>query len=128
MTFCLANNMNLSNNYQLSSVLLSSGFFNPPGILQANFSKPEGFLIQMDLQSSEKHYVNGKILENDDHVIERTFRDVRVAPTVEELRRTGRSFLRPNLTHGAFSDVNTYLDTHFRLYREDFLRPFRKSF
>ena len=83
--------------------------------------------VQTDWQETDRHG-NCKILENDDYAVEGTFRNVRVAPTAEELRQTDHNVLRSNLTSGAFSDVNTYLATHFHLYREDFLRPFRTSF
>lgn len=34
---------------------------------------------------------------------------------------------RPSKTVGAFKDAHHYLDVHFRLLREDFLRPLRNG-
>ncbi|KAG7275583.1 hypothetical protein CRUP_006728 [Coryphaenoides rupestris] len=38
-----------------------------------------------------------------------------------------RPYLRPNITTRQHANVETYLDTHFRLLREDFVRPLREG-
>ena len=36
-------------------------------------------------------------------------------------------FLRPNIIHGSYPDADSYLDTQFRLLREDFFHPLRSG-
>uniref|UniRef100_A0A3B4AX81 RZ-type domain-containing protein n=1 Tax=Periophthalmus magnuspinnatus TaxID=409849 RepID=A0A3B4AX81_9GOBI len=53
------------------------------------------------------------------------FRTIPIYPTPEELRHEERPYLRPNLTSQRYPNTHLYLDTHFRLLREDFVRPLR---
>lgn len=55
------------------------------------------------------------------------FRTIPIFPTPEEFQQDVRPFLRPNLTSQRYSNTHTYLDTHFRLLREDFVRPLREG-
>uniref|UniRef100_A0A7N8XVC0 Zinc finger, NFX1-type containing 1 n=1 Tax=Mastacembelus armatus TaxID=205130 RepID=A0A7N8XVC0_9TELE len=55
------------------------------------------------------------------------FRDIPIYPTPEEFRQDHRPFLRPNLTSQRYTSTHLYLDTHFRLLREDFVRPLREG-
>uniref|UniRef100_A0A8D3C3X8 Zinc finger, NFX1-type containing 1 n=1 Tax=Scophthalmus maximus TaxID=52904 RepID=A0A8D3C3X8_SCOMX len=48
-----------------------------------------------------------------------------IYPTHEELQLDHRPFLRPNLTSERYKDTHHYLDTQFRLLREDFVKPLR---
>ncbi|XP_074942120.1 NFX1-type zinc finger-containing protein 1-like [Phalacrocorax aristotelis] len=53
------------------------------------------------------------------------FREVPVIPAPEELFGEAEGRLRPNLWRGAHESAAAYLDLHFRLLREDFLKPLR---
>ncbi|XP_064202537.1 NFX1-type zinc finger-containing protein 1-like isoform X2 [Anguilla rostrata] len=53
------------------------------------------------------------------------FRLMSVFPTYEDVHATELPFLRPNIVGQTFQDGETYLDTHFRLLREDFIKPLR---
>lgn len=53
------------------------------------------------------------------------FRTIPIYPTPEEFHEEQRPFLRPNLTSQRYTNTHLYLDTHFRLLREDFVRPLR---
>lgn len=53
------------------------------------------------------------------------FRIIPIYPTPEEFHEDQRPFLRPNLTSQRYTSTHIYLDTHFRLLREDFVRPLR---
>ncbi|XP_061109480.1 NFX1-type zinc finger-containing protein 1-like isoform X2 [Conger conger] len=53
------------------------------------------------------------------------FRLMSVFPTYEDVHTTKLPFLRPNIVEEKFKDGETYLDTHFRLLREDFIKPLR---
>ncbi|XP_035284019.1 NFX1-type zinc finger-containing protein 1-like isoform X2 [Anguilla anguilla] len=53
------------------------------------------------------------------------FRLMSVFPTYEDMHATELPFLRPNIVGEKFQDGETYLDTHFRLLREDFIKPLR---
>ncbi|CAG0889864.1 unnamed protein product [Darwinula stevensoni] len=55
------------------------------------------------------------------------FRCIPIVPTSEELLDGEASFLRPNITKGAYANVEHYLDVHFRLQREDFVAPLRNG-
>nr|XP_040059120.1 NFX1-type zinc finger-containing protein 1 isoform X2 [Gasterosteus aculeatus aculeatus] len=55
------------------------------------------------------------------------FRTIPIYPTPEEFQQEQRPFLRPNLTSRCYTSTHLYLDTHFRLMREDFVRPLREG-
>ncbi|XP_029006831.1 NFX1-type zinc finger-containing protein 1 [Betta splendens] len=55
------------------------------------------------------------------------FRSIPIYPTPEEFQQDTRPFLRPNLTSQRYTNTQLYLDTHFRLLREDFVRPLREG-
>ncbi|XP_063766744.1 NFX1-type zinc finger-containing protein 1 isoform X2 [Eleginops maclovinus] len=55
------------------------------------------------------------------------FRTISIYPTPEEFRQEQKPFLRPNLTSQRYASTHLYLDTHFRLLREDFVRPLREG-
>ncbi|XP_070758638.1 NFX1-type zinc finger-containing protein 1 isoform X2 [Enoplosus armatus] len=55
------------------------------------------------------------------------FRTIPIYPTREEFHCDHRPFLRPNLTSKRYTNTHLYLDTHFRLLREDFVRPLREG-
>ncbi|XP_052414800.1 NFX1-type zinc finger-containing protein 1 [Carassius gibelio] len=56
---------------------------------------------------------------------EEDFRTMSIYPTIEEFHLDQKPFLRPNIMSQSFPNARIYLDTHFRLLREDFVRPLR---
>lgn len=58
---------------------------------------------------------------------EADFRTLPIYPTPEEFHQEQRPFLRPNLIFKRYASGLLYLDTHFRLMREDFVRPLREG-
>ncbi|NWW85140.1 ZNFX1 protein, partial [Rhynochetos jubatus] len=58
---------------------------------------------------------------------EETYRTMTIYPTCNELHRDEKPFLRPNIVSGRYESTSIYLDTHFRLLREDFVRPLREG-
>ena len=55
------------------------------------------------------------------------FRDINVFPDPEDILSEEPVFLRPNIVDGAYVSVDDYLDTQFRLLREDFVAPLREG-
>ncbi|NXC00851.1 ZNFX1 protein, partial [Orthonyx spaldingii] len=58
---------------------------------------------------------------------EETYRTVSLYPTYDEIHCNEKPFLRPNIVSGRYESTSIYLDTHFRLLREDFIRPLREG-
>ncbi|PKU35329.1 hypothetical protein llap_14368 [Limosa lapponica baueri] len=58
---------------------------------------------------------------------EESYRTMTVYPTYNEIHRDEKPFLRPNIVSGRYESTSIYLDTHFRLLREDFVRPLREG-
>lgn len=56
-----------------------------------------------------------------------SYRFMSIYPTYEEIHGTEKPFLRPNFVSGKYESTSIYLDTHFRLLREDFVRPLREG-
>jgi len=55
------------------------------------------------------------------------FREINVFPDQEDILSEKPEFLRPNIVDGAYVSVDDYLDTQFRLLREDFVGPLREG-
>ncbi|XP_061687607.1 NFX1-type zinc finger-containing protein 1 [Syngnathoides biaculeatus] len=55
------------------------------------------------------------------------FRTMPIYPTSEEFIQDHRPFLRPNITSQRYTNTLIYLDTHFRLMREDLVRRLREG-
>ncbi|KAL4624352.1 NFX1-type zinc finger-containing protein 1-like [Arapaima gigas] len=53
------------------------------------------------------------------------FRTIAIYPSPEEIHQNEKPFLRPNIISRSYPSSEIYLDTHFRLLREDFVRPLR---
>nr|XP_004547697.2 NFX1-type zinc finger-containing protein 1 [Maylandia zebra] len=64
---------------------------------------------------------------NPDEEDQQDFRTIPIYPTPQEFRQEHRPFLRPNITSQSYTNTHLYLDTHFRLLREDFVRPLREG-
>uniref|UniRef100_A0A8C0BC21 Zinc finger NFX1-type containing 1 n=1 Tax=Buteo japonicus TaxID=224669 RepID=A0A8C0BC21_9AVES len=58
---------------------------------------------------------------------EETYRTMTIYPTYNEVHLDKKPFLRPNNVSGRYESTSIYLDTHFRLLREDFVRPLREG-
>lgn len=55
------------------------------------------------------------------------FRTMSVYPDYDEIHLNQNPLLRPNTLKNKYESTELYLDTHFRLLREDFVRPLRKG-
>lgn len=55
------------------------------------------------------------------------FRTMSVYPDYDEIHLNQNPHLRPNTLKNKYESTELYLDTHFRLLREDFVRPLRKG-
>ncbi|KAI4900627.1 hypothetical protein NFI96_021503, partial [Prochilodus magdalenae] len=58
---------------------------------------------------------------------EEDFRTMTIYPTPEEFKQDQKPILRPNIMSQSYPSTHVYLDTHFRLLREDFVRPLREG-
>ncbi|NXP22050.1 ZNFX1 protein, partial [Scytalopus superciliaris] len=58
---------------------------------------------------------------------EENYRTMTIYPTLNEIHSNEKPFLRPNIVSGRYESTSIYLDTHFRLLREDFVRPLREG-
>ncbi|NXS11506.1 ZNFX1 protein, partial [Neodrepanis coruscans] len=56
---------------------------------------------------------------------EENYRTMTIYPTHDEVHSRDKPFLRPNIVSERYESTSIYLDTHFRLLREDFIRPLR---
>ncbi|XP_041836553.1 NFX1-type zinc finger-containing protein 1 [Melanotaenia boesemani] len=65
--------------------------------------------------------------DNADEEEHQDFRTIPLYPTPEEFHQEHRPFLRPNIISQRYTNTHLYLDTHFRLLREDFVRPLREG-
>ncbi|KAL8179818.1 UNVERIFIED_CONTAM: NFX1-type zinc finger-containing protein 1 [Gekko kuhli] len=55
------------------------------------------------------------------------FRTLPIYPTYQEVHGEEKPFLRPNIIAQKYESPAIYLDTQFRLLREDFVRPLREG-
>jgi len=55
------------------------------------------------------------------------FTEMSIVPTFADIITDQKSFLRKNITNGAYRNVHHYLDVQFRLLREDYLSPLREG-
>ncbi|NXO14592.1 ZNFX1 protein, partial [Oriolus oriolus] len=58
---------------------------------------------------------------------EESYRFMSIYPTYDEIHGNEKPVLRPNIVSGRYESTSVYLDTHFRLLREDFVRPLREG-
>eukprot|EP00061_Rhincodon_typus_P015521 g43241.t1 len=70
-----------------------------------------------NLKSDTYTYFKGAYVED--------FRCLSIYPTYEDIHLINKPYVRPNIVTGKYPDTATYLDIHFRLLREDFVRPLR---
>ncbi|XP_053098833.1 LOW QUALITY PROTEIN: NFX1-type zinc finger-containing protein 1-like [Hemicordylus capensis] len=55
------------------------------------------------------------------------YRTLSIFPTYKEVHGDEKLLLRPNIVSQPYESPAAYLDTHFRLLREDFVRPLREG-
>ncbi|KAH3710991.1 hypothetical protein DPMN_070490 [Dreissena polymorpha] len=55
------------------------------------------------------------------------FREISIFPTLNDIHINELPFLRANKTKGRYDSLDTYLDTQFRLLREDYVQPLRQG-
>ncbi|XP_040464584.1 NFX1-type zinc finger-containing protein 1 isoform X3 [Falco naumanni] len=70
---------------------------------------------------------NCTLMQPHTHGQEETYRTMTIFPTYNEVHHDEKPFLRPNIVSGRYESTSIYLDTHFRLLREDFVRPLREG-
>uniref|UniRef100_A0A3B4AZB3 RZ-type domain-containing protein n=1 Tax=Periophthalmus magnuspinnatus TaxID=409849 RepID=A0A3B4AZB3_9GOBI len=97
-----------------------------PAQIEENMKHLQHLVRHLQTRSSEgtlrSHKDTYALLPAED---QQDFRTIPIYPTPEELRHEERPYLRPNLTSQRYPNTHLYLDTHFRLLREDFVRPLR---
>ncbi|KAM4705066.1 NFX1-type zinc finger-containing protein 1-like [Rhinophrynus dorsalis] len=57
--------------------------------------------------------------------LEEDIRNISIYPTYEDIYENKNPYIRPNIVNKSYPDAKSYLETHFRLLREDFIRPLR---
>ncbi|XP_078092539.1 NFX1-type zinc finger-containing protein 1 isoform X1 [Mustelus asterias] len=67
------------------------------------------------------------LIDNQESGPEDNYRTMTIYPTYNEVHLEERPFLRPNIITEKYANTEVYLDTHFRLLREDFVRPLREG-
>ncbi|XP_054701392.1 NFX1-type zinc finger-containing protein 1 isoform X2 [Grus americana] len=90
--------------------------------------------VQMLVQHLQEKRREGT-LRADNYILRQTqtddqgesYRTMTVYPTYNEVHHDEKPFLRPNIVSGRYESTSIYLDTHFRLLREDFVRPLREG-
>ncbi|KAK7877833.1 hypothetical protein WMY93_031505 [Mugilogobius chulae] len=83
--------------------------------------------VDRDLRSDKDTYALLPTAAENPEEDQQNFRTIPIYPTPEELRHEDRPYLRPNITSQRYPNTHLYLDTHFRLLREDFVRPLREG-
>lgn len=82
---------------------------------------------QINLTGENKRKDTHEEMKLSDEDCVANFRELSVLPTRSELESKREPFLRAILTHGPYTNVEHYLDVHFRLLKEDLIRPLRES-
>ncbi|KAG7478317.1 hypothetical protein MATL_G00079120, partial [Megalops atlanticus] len=102
-----------------------------PDHTEQNLEKIQGLVAHLQekardgtLRSDNYTFLNP---EEDAPPGEGDFRTMTIYPTPEEIHQGQKPFLRPNITSCSYPSSLVYLDTHFRLLREDFVRPLREG-
>ncbi|CAG9771390.1 unnamed protein product [Ceutorhynchus assimilis] len=90
--------------------------------------------IKQELVIIENKFKNPKIkleisadVRKDEPEPQDDYRYLDIYPSTEELIIPEQAFVRKNIINGKYPSLRDYLDIHFRLMREDFLRPIRED-
>ncbi|XP_076869960.1 NFX1-type zinc finger-containing protein 1 [Brachyhypopomus gauderio] len=99
-----------------------------PAAFDNNLEKVQGLVDHLQKKSREGtlHSDKYNVLIGDEPGGD-DFRIMTIYPTPEEFRQEEKPFLRPNIMSQSYQSTQIYLDTHFRLLREDFVRPLREG-
>lgn len=112
------------------NVLRASGI-DIQGTIDEDLEKIQGMVdhLQEKARDGTLRSDNYTILLGDDAAPpgEEDFRNMTIYPTPEEFQQGEKPFLRPNIMAQGYPSTHVYLDTHFRLLREDFVRPLREG-
>uniref|UniRef100_A0A8C9W6D5 Zinc finger NFX1-type containing 1 n=1 Tax=Scleropages formosus TaxID=113540 RepID=A0A8C9W6D5_SCLFO len=100
-----------------------------PNNIEENLEKVDGLInhLKEKARDGTLRSDNYTFLANEDAAPpgEGHFRTITIYPSPEEIHQNEKPFLRPNITTRSYLSSEIYLDTHFRLLREDFVRPLR---
>ncbi|XP_075442165.1 NFX1-type zinc finger-containing protein 1-like isoform X2 [Ascaphus truei] len=85
------------------------------------------------LQHSQKEKQEGRLrsdnniymIGNKGNIEDEDFRSLSIFPTYNDIYTDQKPHMRLNIISRSYPDAKSYLDTHFRLLREDFIRPLR---
>ncbi|XP_051562536.1 NFX1-type zinc finger-containing protein 1-like [Myxocyprinus asiaticus] len=104
---------------------------NIPNTIDEDLERIQGLVNHLQEKSREGNLRSDKysfVAANEDAPPgEEDFRTMSIYPTPEEFHLEQKPFLRPNVMAQSFPNARIYLDTHFRLLREDFVRPLREG-
>ena len=75
----------------------------------------------------KKHENRQPIIHDDDKKPVENFRNIPILPQINDIHSIGDQFLRENKKQGKFTNLDHYLDVHFRLMREDCFSPLREG-
>ena len=104
---------------------LSQGGENVGSLLQKSQSLADDFSNAVDQWCPQQPTLTDKDVPDYPPPPE-NFTTIPVLPTTEALQpNSDPPYLRPNITKGAYTDWEHYLDVQFRLMREDFVAPLR---
>ncbi len=87
--------------------------------------------IKPYLESNNKKEAEKQIIFQEQQIlynIPNDFRKLTINPSIDELNEKEMTFLQPNRIIGPYDDLNQYLDTHFRLLKEDFSSDLKEGF
>ncbi|XP_069814290.1 NFX1-type zinc finger-containing protein 1-like [Dendropsophus ebraccatus] len=118
----------------ITKTLIQNAFDDMEG--KGNIVSAENKKKLMDLEKFLQHLQEKKgegSLKSDNYIYiignrqstENDFRNLSIYPTYEDICSSQKPSMRPNIIDGSYADARSYLDTHFRLMREDFIRPLR---
>ncbi|KAK7114307.1 NFX1-type zinc finger-containing protein 1-like [Littorina saxatilis] len=81
-------------------------------------------MMKMVLEGGKKKHSPAS---EDDQLPPEDFDQLPIFPSARDMDWNEKLFLRANKEEGSFRDANHYLDVHFRLMREDCIRPLREG-
>ncbi|KAM4688146.1 NFX1-type zinc finger-containing protein 1-like [Discoglossus pictus] len=113
-------------NIVIPEILRSNKVF--PEEIQVKFVELCSFLNHLQVKKQEGTLRSDNYIYMVGHranIEEDDFRSLSIYPTHQDIYLDQNPSMRPNIIDGSYLDGKSYLDTHFRLLREDFIRPLR---
>ncbi|XP_072917712.1 NFX1-type zinc finger-containing protein 1 isoform X1 [Hemitrygon akajei] len=97
--------------------------------IENNMEKIKNIIQHLQQRKRDGTLKNDTLMLLDDKETnpEDNYRMMTIYPTYSEVHLEEKPFLRPNLITEKYASAEVYLDTHFRLLREDFVRPLREG-